>query len=203
MRCNSQVTLNFLIFFFLVQQRMVHVNTCHHLNSFFQSIQLTWLNVVVPRAAGQDSEFATKGLQYTALQEGGTSLPKPKYTGCCQSQQAVGENSSSSFYQDVHLMIYWFPSSCHSWKCERVPQPEAASMEQLPGSWSAEALEPAVQTVSQQDTWVMVKAPQSRNFWDSLTLYTVWICLCKRDIFRRSTTRCDLHHKDRLLHVVW
>lgn len=64
---------------------MVLVNTCHHLNSFFQSIQLTWLNVVVPRAAGQDSEFATEGLQYTAHQEGGTSLPKPKYTGCCQS----------------------------------------------------------------------------------------------------------------------
>lgn len=64
---------------------MVRVNTCHHLNSFFQGMQLAWLNVVVPRAAGQDSEFATTTLQYTALLEGAASLPKPECTGCRQS----------------------------------------------------------------------------------------------------------------------
>lgn len=196
MQLTSNGTFPDFFFFFLVWKRMVHVNTCCHLNSFYQGIQLAWLNVVVPRAAGQDSEFATKILQYTPLLEGATSLPKPECTGCRQSQQAVGANTSSSFYRDVHLMIYWFPSSCHSWKCERIPQPKATCMEQLPSSQSVKALESAVQTASQQDTWIMVKAHQSRNFQDSLTLYIVWICLCKRDIFGRSTTRFDLYLKD-------
>ena len=81
---------------------MVRVNTCQHLNSFFQGIQLTWLNAAVAKTAGQGSEFATKTLQYTPPLEGGTSLPKPECTGCHQSSQAAGKKPQTP---DTKMLI--------------------------------------------------------------------------------------------------
>lgn len=46
--------------------------------------------------------------------------------------------------------------------------------------------------------WWKLKVETSRT----ALHFMVWICLCKRDLFRRSTAHCDLHLNDWLLHVV-
>lgn len=77
-------------------------------------------------------------------------------------------------------MISWFPGSCHSWKCEGVPQPGEASAEPLPSQRSVEALESAAQTASQQETWVSVKAWS----WNTsrTTLRFIWFEVYRRGI---------------------
>lgn len=168
----TSIMVNFTIFFFSYGRERF-VSTHAIIWTVFSRVSnwLTWLNVVAPRAAGEDSEFATKGLQYTPLQEGGTSSPKPKYTGCCRVSRQWARTPPAPF---IKMFISWSTGFLVAATAGsvRVPQPEAASMEQLPSSWSVKALEPAVQTASQQDTWIVVKAHQSRNFWDR-SLYSL------------------------------
>lgn len=133
-----------------------------HLNSFFQGIQLTWLNVVVARTAGQDLIFYKISAIHSPL--GGRNKPPKARVHWLLPELAAAKKAQTP---DLKMLIswswYWFPSSCHSWKHEGVPQPGEASVEQLQSLQSAEALDSAAQTARQQETWVSVKAQQSWN----------------------------------------
>lgn len=167
----------FSFFKFKSGQWIVHVHTHQQLNSFVQGIQFTWLNIVVMRSSGQDSEFASEKSCSTSLprreQQASWCLNVPasaRVPGCSSWQEA-----SDSWYQDPDLTAYRLLSSCLSWKCKGVTQSGESTSGQLPSLQSVQC--------SQQETWVSGKADQNWRTSETVLRFILLIFSCGREAF--------------------